>query len=37
MACGLCSALCRSASIGLAREDTNEAIMEDLRRWLQTG
>lgn len=37
MACGLCGALCRSTSIGLTHEDTNEAIMEDLRHWLQTG
>jgi heterodisulfide reductase subunit C len=37
MACGLCGALCRSTSIGLTHEDTNEAIMEDLRYWLQTN
>ncbi len=35
MACGLCGALCRSASIGLPGDDTNEAIMDDLRHWLQ--
>lgn len=35
MACGLCGALCRSASISLAGEETNDAIMEDLRHWLQ--
>lgn len=35
MACGLCAALCRSTSIGLPCDDTNEAIMENLRHWLQ--
>lgn len=37
MACGLCGALCRSTSIGLPREDANQAIIEDLRQWLQTS
>lgn len=37
MACGLCGALCRSTSIGLTGDDTNEAIMENLRHWLQTS
>jgi heterodisulfide reductase subunit C len=37
MACGLCGALCRSASIGPAVAETNKAIMEDLRHWLQTS
>jgi heterodisulfide reductase subunit C len=37
MACGLCGALCRSTSIGLAEKETNEAIMGDLRHWLQAS
>jgi heterodisulfide reductase subunit C len=37
MACGLCAALCRSSSIGPAVENTNKAIMEDLRHWLHTN
>jgi heterodisulfide reductase subunit C len=37
MACGLCGALCRSNSIGPAVDETNEAIMADLRHWLQSS
>ncbi|MDY6874051.1 MAG: 4Fe-4S binding protein [Chloroflexota bacterium] len=34
MACGLCSAICRSTSIKVPEDYTDEAIMEDLWRWM---
>jgi ferredoxin len=34
MACGLCGALCRSASIEVTANCSNQALMDELREWL---
>lgn len=34
MACGLCSAVCRSTSIDMLKENSDEAVVENLWNWL---